>query len=132
MWEQLPTDTFTRALKKWPKKHKRELGAMLANVQTIFDALRIGSKVESLRFGFIHPEPGGVLAVDQKGGGSGLKQCRLYTYPHTPSETLHLVTLGDKGTQADDIRYARAFIEGVKSEGGEAKDDDVRPSEQSE
>jgi hypothetical protein len=88
MWNQLPTDLFQRRLKKWPKKHGRELAAMLANLQTVQDALRSGAKVEHLAFGFVHREPGGVLAVDQKGGGAGLKQTRLYVHPHPPKSSI--------------------------------------------
>lgn len=119
MWRQSVTDTFARKVKKWPKKHRRELAAMLANVEGLFTALSSGAKVESLRFGFVHAEPGGVLAVDQKGGGSGLKETRLYTYPHVASETLYLITVGDKGTQGEDVRYAKAFVDGVKVDGGQ-------------
>jgi len=114
MWEQSPTDTFRKALRKWPKKHKRELGAMLANLETVLAALQKGAKIEHIDFGFIHREPAGVLAIDQKGGGAGLKQTRLYVYPHKPNSTLYLITIGDKKSQEDDIAYARAFVEGVR------------------
>ena len=57
-----------------------------------------------------------VLAVDQKGGGSGLKQVRIYLYPHVPSKTIHFITLGDKDSQVKDIKYAKAYVEGVRSE----------------
>ncbi len=120
MWVQLPTDTFSKQLKKWPKKHSRELAAMLANLQTVLLALQCGATVESLTFGFVHREPGGVLALDQEGGGAGLKQSRLYVYPHKPSQIFHLITLGDKSTQPRDIAYARAYVDGLKGsdEGG--------------
>jgi hypothetical protein len=114
MWRQVPTDEFTKRVKRWPKKYRRELGAMLANLQTILSALQAGSKVESLEFGFVHHEPGGVLALDQKGGGAGLKPCRLYTYPHVDEEVLHVITMGDKNSQSEDIKYAKAFADGVK------------------
>jgi hypothetical protein len=72
MWEELPADEFVRKLRRWPKKHKRELAAMLSHVEVIVMALQDGAKVEHLDFGFVHHEPGGVLALDQRGGGSGL------------------------------------------------------------
>lgn len=114
MWKQMPTDKFARRLKQWPKKYKRELGAMMAHLGTIFAALRNGATIENLEFGFVHHESGGVLALDQSGGGAGLKQSRLYVYPHKPNETLHVITMGDKSTQEDDIAYAKAFVDGVK------------------
>jgi hypothetical protein len=51
-----------------------------------------------------------------------IKQTRLYVFPHTHSETLHLITLGDKSTQTDDIAFAKAYVEGLRGgdEGHEA------------
>lgn len=114
MWKQQPTDIFKKKFKKWPKKHNRELAAMLNNVQIVFDSLRRGATVESIQFGFVHREPSGVIAIDQKGGGTGLKESRLYLFIDKPSETLHIITVGDKSSQSDDIAYAKAFADGVK------------------
>ena len=116
MWRQVLTDEFAKRFKRWPKKHRRELAAMLGNLQTVLSALQAGSTVESLVFGFVHREPSGVLAVDQKSGGAGLKQCRLYVYPHVDEQILHVITMGDKNSQTDDIRVAKAFADGVKAE----------------
>jgi len=110
----VPTDEYQRRIKKWPKKYKRELGAMIGNTRKVFLALCGDASVESLHFGFIHFEPGGVLAIDQKGGGTGLKQTRLYAYPHLREQILYLITMGDKKSQSDDIAHAKAFVDGVK------------------
>ncbi len=75
-----------------------------------FLALNQGAKLEQIKFGFIHSEPRGVLAIDQKGGGAGLKQTRLYTYPHRASQLVHLVTIGDKDSPKADIKYASEFV----------------------
>jgi hypothetical protein len=61
-------------------------------------------------------EPCGAYAVDQKGGGTGLKVTRLYIYPHKTTKTLHLITLGDKDTQESDIVFVTGFVNGVKAE----------------
>jgi hypothetical protein len=114
MWKIKPSDEFEKRAKKWPKKFHREMAAMLANVKTMFDALCLGAKVEHLRYGFLHHEPAGVLAVDQKGGGSGLKESRLYTFPDKEREDLHLITVGDKNTQAEDVAYCKDFATGIK------------------
>jgi len=114
MWKLQPTDTFERKVKKWPKKHHRELAAMVANMQTVFDSLRRGAILESIHFGFMHNEPGGVIGIDQKGGGTGLKESRLYIFIDKPRKTLHVITVGDKNSQSDDISYAKAFADGVK------------------
>ena len=116
MWTQVPTDELKKQLNRWPNKHKRELGAMLANLKTVYLALRSGASVESLQFGFVHTEPGGVLALDQKGGGAGLKQTRLYVYPQKSAQVVHVITIGDKASQSADVAYAKAFVDGVKAD----------------
>jgi len=101
---------FYQKVKKWPKKHHRELASMLAHLKTIHEALCLGAAVEHLRFGFVHPEPMGILALDQKGGGSGLKETRLYIFPHTEKKHLYAITIGDKASQSDDITYCKDLV----------------------
>ena len=67
-----------------------------------------------IKFGFIHHEPQGVKAIDQKGGGRDLKQIRLYTYAQLSENTLHLITIGDKGSQKPDIQICRNFVSGIR------------------
>ena len=81
------------------------------NLDTFLAALNYGAKPEHARFGFIHTEPRGVLAIDQKGGGPSLKETRLYAYPDTETRLVHLITLGDKSSQEADIRYASEFVD---------------------
>jgi len=57
------------------------------------------------------------LAVDQKGGGSSLKQTRLYVYLEKTTEAVHLITLGDKDSQASDIKYASEFVDRLNQRG---------------
>ena len=121
MWVFQPTDVYEKRVEKWPKKHRRELKAMLDNLDTFVGALNKGAKQEHARFGFVHPEPGGVLAIDQKGGGAGLKQTRLYIFPEKRPQIIHLITLGDKDSQKADIRFATAFAEKYAEEEGSDK-----------
>lgn len=88
---------------------------MLANLATVHESLNRGAKVEHVRFGFIHAEPMGVWAIDQKGGGQGLKQCRLYVFPHQESLELVLITLGDKASQHDDIKFCKMLVTSLVS-----------------
>lgn len=76
-------------------------------------ALNSGANLEHTKFGFMHSEPRGIVAIDQKGGGAGLKETRLYLYPDKSSHLIHLITLGDKSTQKADIRYACEFLGGL-------------------
>ncbi len=83
---------------------------MLDNLDTFLGALNAGASVEQVKFGLIHPEPLGVLAIDQKGGGSGLKQTRLYAYPQKKKAILHLIVVGDKSSQKSDIEFCTGFV----------------------
>ncbi len=105
-----PAVEYEKGVRKWPKKHRRELMAMLNNLDTFLGTLNAGASVEQVKFGFIHAEPHGVLAIDQKGGGSGLKQTRLYAYPQTNEEILHLIIVGDKSSQKSDIKFCSHFV----------------------
>lgn len=117
MWKFLPNDEFIKRVERWPKKYRRELAAMTANLHTVYEALRNGAKIEHVRFGFLHAEPMGVLAITQNGGGAGLKATRLYVYPHKEKEHLHAITVGDKSSQSADIAYCKVFVSGILSEG---------------
>jgi putative component of toxin-antitoxin plasmid stabilization module len=110
MWKLQPETDYERRAKNWPKKHQREFVAVHDNLDTLLKALNSGAKLEQIKFGFMHPEPRGVIAIDQKGGGRGLKETRLYTYLNRASQLVHLITLGDKNTQSADIRYTSEFV----------------------
>lgn len=110
MWKLEQTDEYVRRHKRYVKNHPRELQAVLDNLDTYFKSLKAGVKPLQIKHGFLHPEPLGVVAIDQKGGGKKLAQTRLYVYPDTDTETLYVITLGDKRSQQDDIRTCRAFV----------------------
>ena len=114
MWELEPTPEYTRKLKKWPKKYRRELTAMLDNLDTFLQALNLGAKPQQAKFGFIHTEPLGVLAIDQRGAGAGTKATRLYVYPDEGTETVHTITLGDKDSQRTDIKISVELVRTLK------------------
>lgn len=115
MWGIEPTAEYEKRFNRWKDKHRRELAAMAANLRTVQLALQNGAKVEHIRFGFVHPEAKGVIAVDQKGGGAGLKQCRLYVYIDKDTKTIHAITIGDKSTQRDDVKFSKEFVESLLS-----------------
>lgn len=111
MWNVELTDEFEKRHRQFEKKNPRELAAVLENLQRYQDALNDGGRPETIQFGFIHHEPKGVKAIDQKGGGNKLKQTRLYTYAYLDGETLYLITLGDKKTQPADIKRCNKFVD---------------------
>lgn len=118
MWQLEPTDDYERQFRWYEKKRSRELEAVLRNLQTYFEALRAGNKPMQIKYGFVHVEPSGVFAIDQKGGTGRLAQTRLYVYPDTDSEVLHLLTIGGKGIeQRNDIQLCKDFVTELKERG---------------
>lgn len=115
MWAIQLTTQFEKDQKHYSKKRPNELSATLNNLQRLLGILNSGKKPGTFQAGFIHEEPGGVLAVDQKGGGKNLQETRLYTFPETQTETLHLITIGNKKSQPSDIQLARVFAESIKT-----------------
>jgi hypothetical protein len=111
MWISHAEAEYEKRARGWPKKHIREFVAVHDNLETLLLALNQGARIGHFKLGFMHPEPRGVIAIDQKGGGAGLKETRLYTYPMIPTQVIHLITLGDKSTQKADIEYASKFVD---------------------
>lgn len=113
MWKLEPSVEYEKRVRHWPKKYRRELLAMHDNLDTLFQALQRGANVNDIRFGFVHGESRRILAIDQKGAGAGVTQTRLYIFPDKSSKIVHLITVGDKGTQKADIRYAVEFVDNL-------------------
>ena len=112
MWEQQNLDDYDRQLKWYQKKRRKELVATLENLALFFGSLRVGGRPQDAlkAFRFLHKEQAGVIAVDQKGGARNLAETRLYTYPDETTETLFLITIGDKNTQSDDVQFSKEFV----------------------
>ncbi len=111
-WELFLTDKYVRSYKRYVKKHPGELVAMLSNLDFYHHAInRLGNPLQ-IKAGFIHTEPKGIIAIDQKGGKQKvkLKQTRLYVYPNSKEKNLYLLVIGDKKTQQADIKYCKDFV----------------------
>ncbi len=128
MWELQPSDEYERRFKQWTKKRPLESKALLANLARYQEALERAAKPAQIQAGFVHPEPLGVVAVDQKGGGSNLAESRLYVFPHEPTKTLYLLTIGDKNSQAKDIKWCKETVTELRKEltAEQAKHGEVR------
>ncbi len=90
------------------------------NLDTVLKALSSGAPVQNVScFGFVHDEPKGIKAIDQKGAGAGVKQTRLYIFPDNTTNTVHLIIVGDKKSQKADIKYATDFVDNLGAQKGE-------------
>jgi len=111
MWSLAATDDYERSLRWYAKKRPRELQAVLDNLDTFHEALKTGAKPQQIKTGYIHPEPRGILAIDQKGGPGKLQQTRLYVFPDGRTEILWLLAIGGKNSQHPDILMCIDFVD---------------------
>lgn len=111
-WNLVETDPYVRDFRHFEKKFPDELSAMLANLNSYFGALKLLGNPMQIKAGFIHHEPDGIKAIDQRGGRQKvkLKQSRLYVYPKTSEHFLYLLAIGDKTTQQRDIQSCRQWV----------------------
>lgn len=115
MWTRFPTASFERKLKRYVKDRPNEMVFVLRNLNTYETALREGVNPIQILAGyrFVHNERTGIYAVDQKGAAKNATQIRLYVYPHMPTKTLYLLTVGDKSSQQRDIGDCRQMISDI-------------------
>jgi hypothetical protein len=102
-WVLLPHSAYLLDLRWYAKKRPAELAAILRNLERYMTLLARSRSARSVQAGFLHPEPYGMVALDQRGGGGRLQETRLYCYAHAGSRTLHLLGIGDKSSQPADL-----------------------------
>ena len=116
-WVSFPTSQYKRDSKKYSKKKLNEYVAVINNLDTYYKALKdIGNPMQ-IKSGFIHKEPDGIKAIDQKGGGQKVKLCetRLYVYQEQETKILYLLKIGDKQSQRKiDIKFCREFVKNLR------------------
>lgn len=110
-WVISPTARMARDLRRLPRRHPREHAALLRNLQRYLDLLCAAPHARLIQAGFLHPEPHGVVAIDERGGGAGLRAMRLYTFADTRTRVLHLLLLGDKDSQPSDLRSITILLQ---------------------
>lgn len=136
MWEIEATDRFARRRKKYERGNSAEIAAMLDNLDTYLSSLNQGGRpMQMFRHRFVHNERRGVHAIDPSPLKRGYLALRLYVFPDERDSTLHLITLGDKQSQARDVQECVEYVEELLASRGavppdedEAADDDRPPS----
>ncbi len=116
MWRILKTDEYERRFKRYNKKRKNQLDAVLNNADRFFTLLRSGKPPRPLPCGFLRDEGLGILRVSESGGGSNVAATRLYVYPDATVDILYFLTIGDKATQGDDIRNCKRFVNQIQAD----------------
>jgi hypothetical protein len=116
MWHIEPSTQMEKDQKWYDKKHPNELAAVMRNLQRYLSLLNVSKNSKVVEGGYLHKEPGGVIAIDQKGFSGNLQETRLYTYAVDETKTVHLITMGNKDTQHSDVEYSKAFAKCFQTE----------------
>ena len=90
------------------------MAAILNNIGRYLKLIAASKNSRAVQAGFLHHEPMGIVAVDQKGGGPNLEETRGYTYADDEKKVLYLITLGNKSSQSSDIELAKGFVTSLK------------------
>lgn len=109
-WNLRPHPRLARLLRKLSSRRPAEAAALLRNVDRYMALLNAAAHPRLIQAGFLHPEPHGTVAVDERGGQGRLRALRLYTLADEGTRTLHLLHLGDKSSQSRDIRLLPYLI----------------------
>ncbi len=115
MWRMQIAPDFERAKRHYDKKHPAELAAVLRNLARLLEQLNALPHCRAAQAGFLHHEPAGIWALDQKGPSrTKLQETRLYVFPVEENRTLHIITVGNKNSQATDLRVALSFVRSLE------------------
>jgi hypothetical protein len=113
-WQIVPCSDYEKPKKEFTKKWPEEMRAVAANLRTLLLALENGAKSEQLKsLGFVHSEPMGILAIDERGCEKKTKPkaVRLYVFPDESESILYVMLLGDKSAQSKDIALCKSFAQ---------------------
>jgi len=116
-WSLRESEFFESKFRRYQKKHPTETVAILDNLDTYVRTLNADVKPPLIKAGFIHREPQGVIAIDQKGIKGRPRQIRLYIYAVEVDQVLYLITIGDKNTQKRDLADCREFVDFMRKRG---------------
>ncbi len=139
MWTVSPaTYEYEKQRKRFKKKLPRELQAMDLNTAQFLAAPNAGAKpmqIASTNRNQFRTEPQGLFGVTQRREGTerNLRETRLYVWPDQENEVLHLLMIGDKNSQSDDIQFCKKCVEQLKSMEGkndEQQQQTERPSDE--
>jgi hypothetical protein len=112
-WNIQEHPEFRRDYKWYAKKRPRELAAVVANFKRLQNMLNLYQHPQLIVAGFIHPEPLGVWALDQRGSMGNLQATRLYCYAESSRKNIHLLAIGSKDSQSADISRVTEIVKSI-------------------
>ncbi|MDT8389835.1 MAG: hypothetical protein RRC34_04925 [Lentisphaeria bacterium] len=113
------TISYDRASKasfaKYNQKHPRETASVFSNLARVIDYLQSGRPIEPPPFGFLRSEGKGLYRIGQTGVKSA-KETRLYIFFAVIEKVIHVLGIGDKGSQKRDIQNCLGLVGYIMSE----------------
>jgi hypothetical protein len=122
MWRIETTTSWEKDHKHYNKKHDSELAAVLRNLQRYLVLLNASQNSKCVQAGYLHNEPGGVVAIDQKGLAANLQETRMYTFADDQKKIIYLLKIGNKDSQHSDIEYCKGFGGQISEQSGISED----------
>jgi hypothetical protein len=109
------TDYASKAkFERFFRSYSREYASVFANLDKIQQLLNSGNKIGGFHVGFFRPESDGVHRIGQTGVESA-KETRLYIYPDDKNRVIHVLGIGTKDGQQDDINEAKQIVGKIRS-----------------
>lgn len=116
-WEIEGTQQWDKDRKWYEKKRPDELAGVLKNLKRYVSQLNSSPNPKAFTAGYMHHEPHGVVAIDQRGGGPNLQETRLYVFPNEERNVLYIITIGNKDDQPSDIQFCTQFVQSFNRNG---------------
>lgn len=113
MWSAIYHRDLEKKLKKYLKRHRQETLNALDNLAAYLADLNSGLKPQQIIRNYIRSEGRGVRAADQSGPKHPTKLLRLYFYPDEQFQVLNVITIGDKDSQVDDVKFCHEFVDSL-------------------
>jgi hypothetical protein len=113
LWTIQQHPEFNRDYKWYTKKRPRELAAVLDNLNRLKNMLNLSPHPQLIVAGFIHPEPLGIWALDQRGSMGNLQATRLYCYVESSRKNIYLLAIGSKDSQSADISRVTEIVKSI-------------------
>ena len=114
-WALDATHASKNQFAKFNKNHPDEYSSLFANLAKIQGLLRGGHKVGGFHVNFFRSEGDGVYRIGQT-GVPGALESRLYVYPDTASQILHVLEIGEKSGQQADIKSAKKKVQEIQKQ----------------
>lgn len=117
MWQVYASDVYQRREKRFANRHETVLYALHKNLTNVQKILQFTNNPRNLaQHSKVRNEGGGLFAIDQRGAKRKLREARLYFYPDFEAKIIHLLTIGFKQSQSNDILFCRKCVQAIEEE----------------